>query len=251
MNLPELTRDQLLRYSRHVMLPSFDMLGQERLLQARVLVIGMGGLGCAAAPYLATSGVGKLTLVDGDVVDAHNLPRQHLYGPEDVGQAKVGAAIKRLQQQAPDTQLEGIIEHVDAERLDALVKQYDVVVDCCDNLTTRNAINRACVTAKVPLVSGAAIRYEGQLSVFLNDGESPCYQCLSLLFGEQQLSCMEAGILAPVVGVIGAMQAVETLKLIARVGEPISGKVMLYDGLHGEWQAFKLARHPQCPACAD
>lgn len=251
MILPELTREQLLRYSRHVMLPSFDMLGQERLLQAKVLVVGMGGLGCAAVPYLSGSGVGQITLVDADVVDAHNLPRQHLFGPEHVGQPKVDVAIERLQPQAPDCRFIALREYVDASRLNALVGNYDVVLDCSDNLATRNAINQACVDANVPLVSGAAIRYEGQVSVFLNDGHHACYQCLSLLFGDQQLSCMEAGILAPVVGVIGTMQAVETLKLIAQVGEPISGRVLLYDGLHGEWQAFKLTRHPHCKACSD
>lgn len=249
MTLPELTRAQLLRYSRHVMLPNFDLIGQERLLASRVLVIGMGGLGCAVAPYLVGSGVGKLTLVDDDVVDGHNLPRQTLYQPDDIGVAKVVAARQRLLSMTADTDITTIAQRADAELMLTLVQQHDVVVDCCDNLVTRNAINAACVKAEKPLVSGAAIRYEGQLSVFLNQQHGPCYQCFSLLFGEQQLSCMESGILAPVVGVIGSMQAVETLKLIAQVGEPVAAQVLLYDGLHGDWQKFKLSRHPQCPVC--
>lgn len=249
MTLPELTRAQLLRYSKHVMLPNFDLIGQERLLASRVLVIGMGGLGCAVAPYLVGSGVGKLTLVDDDVVDGHNLPRQTLYQPDDIGVAKVVAARQRLLSMTADTDITTIAQRADAELLLRLVQQHDVVVDCCDNLVTRNAINAACVKAEKPLVSGAAIRYEGQLSVFLNQQHGPCYQCFSLLFGEQQLSCMESGILAPVVGVIGSMQAVETLKLIAQVGEPVAAQVLLYDGLHGDWQKFKLSRHPQCTVC--
>ncbi|CAB0151472.1 Molybdopterin-synthase adenylyltransferase [Pseudidiomarina piscicola] len=250
MTLPELTREQLLRYSRHVMLPNFDLEGQERLLASRVLVIGMGGLGCAVAPYLVGSGIGQLTLVDDDVVDKHNLPRQVVYRPEDIGISKVQAAKQRLQSLNTDCTIEVLAERVDAATLSQLVQQHDCVIDCCDNLTTRNAINAACVEAQTPLVSGAAIRYEGQLSVFLNQQQGPCYRCLSLLFGEQQLSCMESGILAPVVGVVGTMQAVETLKLLAQVGAPIAGRVLLYDGLHGDWQNFKLSRHPQCQVCA-
>ncbi|MDN7136462.1 HesA/MoeB/ThiF family protein [Pseudidiomarina terrestris] len=250
MTLPELTREQLLRYSRHVMLPSFDMAGQERLLASRVLVVGMGGLGCALSPYLVGSGVGQLTLVDNDSVDHHNLPRQLLYQQDDIGQSKVIAARQRLQSLNPDTSIEVLEQRLDQASLTELIGNYDCVVDCCDNLATRNAINAVCVEAQVPLVSGAAIRYEGQLSVFLNQGKGPCYRCLSLLFGEQQLSCMESGILAPVVGVIGAMQSVETLKLLAGVGEPIAGRVLLYDGLHGDWQSFQLSRHPDCPVCS-
>lgn len=249
MILPELNREQLLRYSRHVMLPSFDLAGQERLLASKVLVIGMGGLGCAVTPYLVSSGVGYLTVIDDDVVDHHNLPRQLLYQQDDIGVSKVIAARQRLQKLNPDTKVEALAQRVDQTNLEGLIENYDCVVDCCDNLATRNAINSVCVVARVPLVSGAAIRYEGQLSVFLNQGGGPCYRCLSLLFGEQQLSCMESGILAPVVGVIGAMQSVETLKLLAGVGEPITGRVLMYDGLHGDWQNFRLSRHPQCSLC--
>lgn len=250
MTLPELTREQLLRYSRHVMLPSFDMEGQERLLTSKVLVIGMGGLGCAVAPYLAASGVGQLTLVDHDVVDEHNLPRQTLYTAADVGKAKVLAAQAYLQQRSPDCDVHAKQEQAVQDNLHEWIAQHDVVVDCCDNLDTRNLINQACVRLRKPHIMGAAIRFEGQLSVFMNQGDGPCYGCLSQLFGEQQLSCMEAGILAPVVGVVGALQAVETLKVLAKVGTPISHKVMLYDGLHGEWRSFNLPRHPQCSQCA-
>lgn len=249
-NLPELTREQLLRYSRHVMLPSFDMQGQERLLASKALVIGMGGLGCAVAPYLAASGIGQLTLVDHDVVNNHNLPRQTLFTAADIGTAKVTAAQAYLQSRSPDCSIESVREQASDANLDAWVQSHDVVVDCCDNLATRNLINQACRRHATPHVMGAAIRYEGQLSVFLHHDDGPCYGCLSRLFGEQQLSCMEAGILAPVVGVVGALQAVETLKLLAGVGTPISHKVMLYDGLHGEWRSFSLPRHPQCPECA-
>lgn len=250
MTLPELTREQLLRYSRHVMLPSFDMAGQERLLASKMLLIGMGGLGCAVAPYLAASGVGSLTLVDHDVVDKHNLPRQTLYTENDVGHAKVTAAQSYLKLRSPDCKVIAQQTQASSANLPEWVREHDVVVDCCDNLATRNLINQACLRYKKPHVMGAAIRYEGQLSVFMNQSDGPCYGCLSALFGEQQLSCMEAGILSPVVGVIGALQAVETLKVLANVGTPISHKVMLYDGLHGEWRSFNLPRHPQCPHCA-
>ncbi len=249
-SLPELTREQLLRYSRHVMLPSFDMQGQERLLASKVLVIGMGGLGCAAAPYLAASGIGQLTLVDHDVVDNHNLPRQTLFTAADIGNPKVTAAQAYLQQRSPDCNITAVQAKATDTNLEAWVQSHDVVVDCCDNLATRNLINQTCRRHITPHVMGAAIRYEGQLSVFTHQDEGPCYACLSQLFGEQQLSCMEAGILAPIVGVVGALQAVETLKLLAGVGAPISHKVMLYDGLHGEWRSFNLPRHPQCPECS-
>ncbi len=248
--LPELTREQLLRYSRHVMLPSFDMQGQERLLASKVLVIGMGGLGCAAAPYIAASGIGELTLVDHDLVDNHNLPRQTLFTAADIGSAKVTAAKAYLQPRSPDCNIAVVQTKATDANLDTWVQNHDVVVDCCDNLATRKLINQACRRHATPHVMGAAIRYEGQLSVFMHQDDGPCYGCLSQLFGEQQLSCMEAGILAPVVGVVGALQAVETLKLLARVGAPITHKVMLYDGLHGEWRSFNLPRHPQCPECS-
>ncbi|KFZ30720.1 molybdopterin-synthase adenylyltransferase [Pseudidiomarina salinarum] len=249
MSNPELTRDQLLRYSRHVMLPSFDIQGQEALLASHALIIGVGGLGCAVAPYLAASGVGQLTLVDADTIDRHNLQRQTLFTDQQVGELKVEAAAGRLRAINPEVVVHTVAEHVEGETIDALIRNKQVVIDCCDNLATRNAVNAACVRHRVPLVSGAAIRFEGQLACFANNGAGPCYGCLSALFGEQQLSCMESGVLSPVVGVIGCAQAVEALKILAGVGSPLYGRIHLYDALQGEWQQFSLPRHPACRDC--
>ena len=247
----ELTTQQALRYSRQLMLPALDFRGQEALLASSVLLIGMGGLGCAAAPYLVASGVGSITLVDDDTIDRSNLQRQILYREADIGLSKAEQAAASLAQLNAEISIQARKKRLSAADLAALVPQYSLVLDCTDNLETRNAINAACVQAKVPLVSGAAIRFEGQVASFNMQGDSACYHCLSQLFGEQQLSCMEAGILSPVVGVIGSMQALEAVKILAGVGTPLYGKLQLFDGLTSQWRQFNLAKDPACSVCSD
>lgn len=245
----ELTIAQSLRYSRHVMLPAMDFHGQEALLAAKVLQIGVGGLGCAAAPYLVASGIGSLTLVDDDSIDSSNLQRQILFREFDIGQSKAKTALAQLQGMNHEVQLNAITERLSDQQLQAMLHEYDLVLDCTDNLQSRNAINAACFAAKVPLVSGAAIRLEGQVASFPMDGKHACYQCLSQLFGEQQLSCMESGVLSPLVGVIGSMQALEAVKILAGVGTPGYGRLQLFDALEGQWQQFQLPADPNCPVC--
>ena len=247
----ELTTQQALRYSRQLMLPALDFRGQEALLASSVLLIGMGGLGCAAAPYLVASGVGSITLVDDDTVDRSNLQRQILYREADIGQSKAEQAAASLSLLNSDIVVEARRQRLTADDLASLVGQYSLVLDCTDNLETRNAINAACVKAKVPLVSGAAIRFEGQVASFNMQGKDACYHCLSQLFGEQHLTCMEAGILSPVVGVIGSMQALEAVKILAGVGTPLYGKLQLFDGLTSQWRQFNLAKDPACSVCSD
>lgn len=245
----ELSTTEALRYSRHLMLPAMDFRGQEALLSSRVLVVGMGGLGCAAAPYLVASGIGHITLVDDDLIDRTNLQRQILYRESDVGSLKAQRACMALRELNSEIEIEALCRRLDAEELSKLVGGYSLVLDCTDNLLTRNAINEACFKARVPLVSGAAIRFEGQVVCFNMHDNMPCYQCLSLQFTEQQLTCMEAGILSPVVGVIGAVQALEVVKILASVGSPSFGVLQLFDAFHGQWRQFKLAKDPNCPVC--
>lgn len=210
---------QTRRYSRQIMLPALDLAGQERLLNSKVLVIGLGGLGCAATPYLASGGVGQLTLVDGDDIDLSNLQRQILFSDADIGSNKATVAARQLRALNPTIEIDAIPQFADAPLLGTLLSSHDLVLDCTDNLAVRQLINQACVLAKKPLVSGAAIRFEGQLCCFTNQGDGPCYQCLSTLFGEPQLSCLEAGIFAPVVGVIGVSQALLALNILAGIGD--------------------------------
>lgn len=246
----QLSQMQAMRYSRQLMLPALDFRGQEALLASKVLLIGMGGLGCAAAPYLVASGVGSITLVDDDTIDRSNLQRQILYREVDIGQSKAGQAAASLRQLNSEIAINTLQQRLTADNLAQLVVQYSLVLDCTDNLNTRNAINAACVNAKVPLVSGAAIRFEGQLASFSMQGDGACYHCLSQLFGEQQLTCMEAGILSPVVGIIGSMQALEAVKILAGVGTPLYGKLQLFDGLSSQWRQFNLNKDPLCSVCA-
>ncbi len=245
----ELNAQQAMRYSRQLMLPALDFRGQEALLASKVLLVGLGGLGCAAAPYLVASGVGHITLVDDDSIDRSNLQRQILYREADIGLSKAQQGAASLRQLNADITIDAQCRRLSADDLAQLVPQYSLVLDCTDNLVTRNAINAACVKAKVPLVSGAAIRFEGQLASFSMQGDSACYHCLSQLFGERQLSCMEAGILSPVVGVVGVMQALEAVKILAGVGTPLYGKLQLFDGLTSQWRQFTLAKDPACSVC--
>lgn len=247
----ELDLQSAMRYSRQIMLPAFELAGQEKLLAAKVLVIGVGGLGCAALPYLASSGVGQLTIVDGDVIDRSNLQRQILFREQDIGKPKALVAAQVLRQMNSDIQCTAIDSDADAALLKQLVSAHDLVLDCCDNLPTRLLINQHCYEQQKPLVSGAAIRMEGQLGSFAMDRQSACYQCLTLALGEQQLSCLEAGILSPVVGVIGSMQALEAIKILTGCGTPLFGQLLLLDGQQSEWRAFSLQAQPLCPCCGN
>jgi adenylyltransferase/sulfurtransferase len=243
---------QLLRYSRHILLDELGMDAQARFGAARALVVGAGGLGNPAAQFLASAGVGTITLVDADVVDLTNLQRQILFAMDDVGTPKVAAAARRLAAINPEVRVVQAAQRVGATELAALVAAADVVLDCTDNFATRHAINRACVSARRPLVSGAAIRFDGQISVFdVRDPAAPCYHCL---FGEgedlEETRCATMGVFAPLVGIVGATQAAEALKLVAGVGRPLAGRLLLIDALAMEWREVRVPRDPACPVCS-
>ncbi|MFQ3220969.1 MAG: molybdopterin/thiamine biosynthesis adenylyltransferase [Paraglaciecola sp.] len=246
---PPITPLQAMRFARQILLPGIDLDGQETLLAAKVLIIGVGGLGCAAAQYLVAAGIGSVTLVDDDVVDTSNLQRQVLHNEQSVGQAKVDSAKATLSAINSLCVVHTINKRLAVPDLTVQIDQHDVVLDCTDNLLARQQINAACFTLRTPLVSGAAIRFEGQLSTFLMDGHSPCYLCLSQTFAEQQLSCVQAGVMGPVVGIIGNMQALETIKLLTGTGQLLAGKLLLFDGSTMEFQTFNIAQHPQCQVC--
>ncbi len=242
---------QLLRYSRHILLDQIGIEGQEKINQASALIIGAGGLGSPAALYLASAGVGKITLVDNDAVDLTNLQRQILHTTERVGQAKVVSGKYTLQGINPEIEIVALQERLQGERLEQLVQSATIVLDCCDNFSTRHAVNRACVKFGVPLVSGAAISFDGQISVFdRRDATSPCYACL--FPPEQQFEevlCSSMGVFAPLVGIIGAMQAAEALKLIMSVGKSLVGRLLLLDAQNMEWTQIRLARNTHCTVC--
>ena len=244
--------NQLLRYSRHILLDEIGIEGQQRLLAGRALVIGAGGLGSPAAMYLASAGVGHITIIDNDQVDLTNLQRQIAHNMARVGLSKAESARQTMLAINPGIAVTALVERADAARLSELVSQADVVLDCTDNFATRHAVNRACVAARVPLVSGAAIRFDGQLSVFdARSAASPCYACLFPPGqGDVDAACSTMGVFAPLVGVIGAMQAAEALKLLMGIGEPLSGRLLLLDGLRMEWTTIKIARNDACPVCA-
>ena len=237
------------RYARHEALAEIGKAGQARLSAARVLIVGMGGLGCPAAQYLAASGVGTLILNDFDRVDESNLPRQILYDPDDVGELKVDAARKRLEALNPEVRIHTVAERLDAEALHSQAASVAVVLDGTDNFSTRLAVNRAAVRAGVPLVSGAAVRFEGQLTVFLNDGGGPCYRCLYDDRDEWLGDCQGNGVAAPVPGVIGNLMALETLKLLLGVKSTVHDRLHLWDGKRGEWREVALKADPACPEC--
>lgn len=241
---------QLLRYSRHIMLDGFDIAGQERLDNSSVLVVGAGGLGCPAAMYLAASGVGHITIADADVVDVTNLQRQIGHSSLDIGKAKVLSLTEKLREINPRIKIDPLLLRLQGEDLVRQVSAADLVLDCSDNFSTRLAVNRACVIKKKPLVSGAAIRSEGQVAVFNLREYSPCYACL---YGdgqtEENLTCSESGVLAPLVGIIGAMQAAEALKILAGYGEPLDGRLLLLDARLMEWRTLSLKKDSSCPVC--
>lgn len=242
------------RYSRQIMLPEIDLDGQERLLSSRVLIVGLGGLGCAAAPYLAVAGVGVLTLVDGDQIELTNLQRQPLYDDSTIGAHKAEIAKARLMQLNPAITVQSLAVFADGSLLDQQVPQHDVVLDCTDNIQARLLINQACVTHKIPLVSAAAIRFEGQLICFDNQGGGPCYRCLSQTMGQQQLSCSESGIAPAVVGLLGISQALLAFNILAGLAVPWH-QLQLFDGQRFSWNSFQLSRLPNCtctvPRAAD
>jgi len=246
-----LNDQQLLRYSRHILLDPLGIEGQERILGSHALIVGAGGLGSPAALYLASAGVGKITLVDGDSVDFTNLQRQILHTAERVGQAKVRSGQTALAAINPEVVVEAIAERVGDERLQSLVAAADVVLDCSDNFTTRHAINRACVQYRKPLVSGAAIRFDGQISVYdLRQPEAPCYHCL-FPEGEEvgETRCAVMGVFAPLTGIVGSLQAAEALKLLAGIGEPLVGRLLLADVLSMQWRTIKFRRDAGCAVC--
>jgi molybdopterin/thiamine biosynthesis adenylyltransferase len=241
---------QLLRYSRHILLDEIGIEGQQAILQGRALVIGAGGLGSPAALYLASAGIGQLTIVDHDSVDLTNLQRQIAHTTARVGQPKAQSACATLNAINPECRVTALVERADDARLAALVAQHDVVLDCSDNFQTRHAVNRACVARRVPLVSGAVIRFDGQVSVFDTRQGGPCYSCL---FPQDQpfedVACSTMGVFAPLVGVVGAMQAAEALKLVMGIGETLSGRLLLLDGLRMEWNSISITRNDTCPVC--
>jgi adenylyltransferase/sulfurtransferase len=245
--------DQLTRYSRHILLPEVGIEGQQRIRLAHVLVVGVGGLGAPVSIYLASAGVGTMTLCDGDDVDLTNLQRQVIFRSGDVGRPKVEAAADAIAALNPEVHVVGIPERIGADRLDPLVADADIVVDCSDNFPTRHAINRACVTHRRPLVSGAGVRFDGQVSVFdLRDPTSPCYSCLFPEGTEvEETRCAVMGVFAPVVGMIGTTQAAEVLKLAAGIGESLNGRLLLLDVLAMEWRSMRLRKDPGCTVCGD
>jgi adenylyltransferase/sulfurtransferase len=243
--------DELLRYSRQIMLPDFDIAGQERLLAAKVLIVGLGGLGSPVALYLAAAGVGELWLADHDTVDLSNLQRQIAHGEVDIGRLKVASAADAIRALNSHTRVNTINEKLQGLLLDDAVRAVDLVVDCSDNFRTRFALNEVCWKNQKPLVSGAAIRTEGQvLVVDPRAANSPCYRCLyDDALGDEQLSCATNGVLAPVVGIIGAVQALEAIKVLANYGEPAIGKLQIFDGRTLDWRSLTLKRASDCPVC--
>jgi adenylyltransferase/sulfurtransferase len=244
--------EQLLRYSRHILLPEIGVEGQEKFLASTALVIGAGGLGSPVALYLAAAGLGTITLADGDVVDLTNLQRQILHTTESIGKPKAASGREALAKINPDVKVVPLQRRLGGEELDRLVAEASVVLDCSDNFATRHAVNRACVRHRRPLVSGAAVRFDGQVSVFdLRDDSSPCYQCLFPENAElEEVRCAVMGVFAPLTGIIGAVQAAEALKLLAGAGDTLKGRLLILDALAMQWRTVKLAKDPSCAVCA-
>jgi molybdopterin/thiamine biosynthesis adenylyltransferase len=244
--------DQLLRYSRHILLDDIGIEGQRRLLASHALVIGAGGLGSPVALYLGGSGVGTLTLVDDDAVEPTNLQRQIAHTLARVGSPKVESAAQAVAALNPDVRVHALRERADARRLDAWVRAADVVVDCSDNFATRHAVNAACVAHRKPLVAGAAIGLDAQISVYdVRDPASPCYACLFPPdAGFEDVACSTLGVLAPLVGIVGSLQAAEALKLLAGIGESLAGRLLMLEARSMHWSEMRVARAPDCPVCA-
>lgn len=245
-----LSDEELLRYSRQIMLPDFDIAAQEALRAARVLVVGLGGIGCPVALYLAAAGVGELVLADFDTVEASNLQRQVLHGTADIGRAKTASAADRLRALNPHVALRDVRAPLDGDSLPALLATVDLVVDGCDNFATRDAVNAACVAAGRPLVSAAAIGYGAQLAVFdARQPASPCYRCLYPAKDEAAAGCSENGVLAPVTGVVGTLAATEAIKVITGIGQPLIGRLWLWEAGPAIMRTLSVRRDPDCPVC--
>lgn len=246
-----MTDDELLRYSRHILLDELGIAGQQKLLSSQVLIVGAGGLGCPAALYLAASGVGRITVADHDVIDLTNLQRQIAHSTERLGEPKVSSLRNAMHALNPHIQILPLQEKLAGHALEQAVAQADVVLDCSDNFPTRYAINRACVQHRVPLVSGAAVRFDGQLAVFdFRERNSPCYHCLFPESGSaEEINCATLGIFAPLTGVIGSLQATETLKLLTGAGNSLHARLQLFEALHHHWHAINITRDPQCAVC--
>ena len=242
--------DQLLRYSRQILLPQIDIVGQQKLLNSHVLIIGLGGLGSPVSMYLAAAGVGTLTLVDDDQVELSNLQRQIVHGQQDIGRSKVDSAADTLKEINNEVTLELFDERLEGEDLEQAIKAADVVVDCSDNFATRFLLNQVTQRCRTPLVSGAAIRMEGQVTVYdSRQQDTACYRCLYEESGELQQTCSESGVLSPLLGIIGGVQAVETVKIITEIGENLSGRLLILDALSMSWREIKLRQDPNCPVC--
>lgn len=246
----ELTDHEMLRYNRQISLKAVDFDGQEKLKESRVLIVGAGGLGCSASQYLASAGVGKIILVDFDTISLSNLQRQILYTDADIGKPKAEVAKVRLQSINPNIEVQAVVKKCDDAEFAELIRQVDVVVDCTDNIDVRNQLNLQCFEQKRPLISGSAIRFEGQISVFTYAENEACYQCLSQLFGSDTLSCVEAGVISPIVGVIGSLQALEIIKVLLNIGKTLAGKLLIIDGLHFSVQEMNLPKMASCSVCS-
>ena len=243
--------EQLLRYSRHLLLEEIDVLGQEKLLASHVLVVGCGGLGSAAAPYLVAAGIGKITLIDHDQVELTNLQRQSMYSQDSVGKSKALSAKTFLETLNPNIQIHAIAAKAEQALLDELLPSVDIVLDCTDNFSTRQFINAGCVAHQTPLVSGSALGFDGQLTVFdRRQSSSPCYACIFSPEEQfEEVSCSSMGIFSPLVGIIGAMQAAQCLQLLIGFGEPLVGRLLLWNARSTQIDEIKLSRNPDCPVC--
>jgi len=245
-----LSDEELLRFSRQILMPRFDIAGQEALKSARVMVVGAGGLGCPVALYLGAAGVGHITLVDDDVIELANLQRQIAFETAQIGESKAETLATRVRRINPAVSISVINRRLELDDFAREVGEASLALDCSDNFATRFALNRACVAAGVPLVSGAAIRGEGQLSVYdSRNSESPCYHCLYPEQGNEDLTCSEAGVIAPLVGMIGSAQAMEAIKVISGVGKPLVGRLLILDAWEMQWREMRLNKDPDCPVC--
>ena len=242
--------EQLLRYSRQILLPKFGAEGQQALLNARVLIIGVGGLGSPVAMYLAAAGIGHLVISDFDQVDLSNLQRQIAHGHNDIGRPKVDSARDQMLGLNPDIEVTALNKKLEGEELRQQVRDADVVVDASDNFSSRYLLNEFCVAESTPLVSGAAIRMDGQVSVFMNQGDGPCYRCLYRDGMEEEQTCSDNGVVAPLVGMVGSIQAMETIKLLTGIGEVLEGRLLVIDAMGMEFRSMKLKADPDCPVCS-
>lgn len=250
--MSEMNDSQLLRYSRHILLPEIDVDGQADLLNARVVIVGLGGLGGPVAMYLAAAGVGQLVLVDDDTVELSNLQRQVIHNTHSIGQSKVASAAFSINAINPDVTVESYQTRLNVDTIAPLLSGAQVLLDCTDNFAIRFALNAAAVSQQIPLVSGAAIRLEGQVAVFdARDARSPCYRCLYDEQNNENLSCANSGVLAPLVGVIGSVQAVEAIKLLTGISDGLAGRLQLYDARKSQWREMRLPRDPNCPVCGE